>query len=318
MTDLPTTMSPATPGFTHPQAVDWVARFATEMAGVLSAQTIARYHRILTSFLDWWAAHDSTSPLQKDLAVQYTRALVEGPEAPRTQALTFAIIRRWTGYLVQHRQVATNPWQDLTAPRQPEELATHGLTLAEIRRLLQHGMTGRHRQRNRLLCRLMLKTGARETELSRICYRDIAPLDADGREALLQLPSKGKHTLEPVLLVEDLKADVDACFHARFPGQPIPPDAPLFVTRYRGQDCPMPPRQMGRLITDALRRAGIKRLGITPLSLRHTAGQEAYRRQASPVAIQAMLRHEDLRTTLRFLQHAPRWRTAAERRLTDI
>ena len=47
-----------------------------------------------------------------------------------------------------------------------------------------------------------------------------------------------------------------------------------------------------------------------------TAGKEAHRRKSQPAAIQAMLRHEDLRTTQRLLAQTRRWNTAAERSLS--
>lgn len=300
----------------HTQAADWVTRFASDMDGILAPETLMSYRRKLVDFLRWWNTHFPQSPLDKDLAVHYTRALQKSTTAHRTQSLTFAILRRWASYLVREKQLPANPWQDITPPRRAEDLATQWLTFPEITRLLNSCSTDRQHLRNRLLCRLILKTGARETELSLVQYKDMIPLDSEGREALLNLPSKGKRTVEPVLLVQSLKTEIDAYFNLRFKGKPIPPETPFFVTIRGGHECPLPPRQMRRLITDALRCAGIKRPGITPLSLRHTAGKEAHRQKSKPEAIQAMLRHEDIRTTQRLLKQTRRWRTAAERSLS--
>lgn len=53
---------------------------------------------------------------------------------------------------------------------------------------------------------------------------------------------------------------------------------------------------MRRRITAALKRVGVRRPGITPLSLLVTAGKQALAKQAPLATVQNMMRHEDSKT----------------------
>lgn len=135
-------------------------------------------------------------------------------------------------------------------------------------------------------------------------------------EGWLELKSKGKQKIEPVLLVRSLYEDVTAYLRRRYPTGPFPLDKPLFTTYYDEEERPMPPREMRRRITAAYQRAGIDRNGITPLSLRQTAGKQALAKRAPLSAVQAMMRHESIKTTRRLVEQEHRRETAAERFLS--
>lgn len=316
------TSSPTPPlaAFSHTDATAWVAHYLDAQGILLADETIATYRRKLQQFLDWWHDQAPDAPYTARLAYQYGRHLDRQPGSSRTHLLHVAVLRRWSGYLMTTGRLSDNPWQQIRPPRQPAQLSTDWLTFSEIKKLLTsfkktHVKTLRH-QRDALLCRLMLKTGVRETELSRASIGDVQPIGPDQQEAWLEVKSKGKRKIEPVLLVHSLYDDLKAYLRRRYPTGPFPAGDPLFITYYDDEIRPMPPREMRRRITTAYQRAGIHREGITPLSLRQTAGKQALAKRAPLSAVQAMLRHESIQTTRRLAEQEHRKQGAAERFLS--
>lgn len=297
----------------------WTEHYLSDVTIALSLETVVSYRRKLQDFLSWWESDAPQRFCTDTLVKDYIQHREKESRSSRTEYLHFTVLRHWGAYLVTKGRLDTNPWQKITPPRQPVHLATGWLLLWEIKKLLQSFDQKKLSQhRDAVLCRIMLKTGARETELSLARIKDFTPIGPDGTEAWLMLKSKGKQKEEPVLLVSSLKKQVEAYLRHRYRTGIYPPNKPLFTTFHDEEERPMPPREMRRRITAALRRAGIKRPGITPLALRHTAGKQALAKRAPIKAIQAMLRHEDIRTTKRLIQQEYRRTNAAERYLTDF
>lgn len=316
-------MSSPTPplaAFSHDDATAWVEHYLDAQSLLLAEETIATYRRKLQQFLHWWHDHDPDAPYTARLAYRYGDHLDRQPGSSRTHLLHVAVLRRWSGYLITTGRLSDNPWQQIRPPRQPAQLSTDWLTFSEIKKLLESFKKTRVKtlshQRDALLCRLMLKTGVRETELARASIGDVQPIGPDQQEAWLEVKSKGKRKIEPVLLVRSLYDDLKAYLRRRYPTGPFPAGDPFFTTYYDDEIRPMPPREMRRRITMAYQRAGIHREGITPLSLRQTAGKQALAKRAPLSAVQAMLRHESIQTTKRLAEQEHRKQGAAERFLS--
>lgn len=317
-----TTSSPTPPlaAFSHTDATARVEQYLDAQLILLATDTIATYRQKLQQFLNWWHDHAPEAPYTARLAYRYARHIERQPWSSRTHLLHFAVLRRWSGYLITTGCLSENPWQQIRSPRQPAQLSTDWLTFSEIKKLLasfkKKGAKTLSHQRDALLCRLMLKTGVRETELACALIGDVQPIGPNEQEAWLDVKSKGKQKIEPVLLVRSLYEDVTAYLRRRYPTGPFPLDKPLFTTYYDEEERPMPPREMRRRITAAYQRAGIDRNGITPLSLRQTAGKQALAKRAPLSAVQTMMRHESIKTTKRLVEQEHRRETAAERFLS--
>lgn len=296
------------------EAQDWVAPFLGDCAQTLAVETVTTYRRKLDHFIHWWTTSQPDLFWSLKLAQQYTLWLETDLGSSRTRGLHLSVMRRWGRFLRAQGRVSTSPWDRIVGPRLPVWLATDWLQLHEVKRLLRSFDRTRISQlRDAVIVRIMLKTGAREAELAQAKIRDIHPI---GTEAWLFLHSKGKRQDEPVLLLSKVKEELDTYLLRRFPNGQFPPDAPLFTTVYGEEERPIPTREMRRRITDALQRVGVRRPGITPLSLRLTAGKQALAKQAPLAAVREMMRHEDIKTTKRLADQEHRRSTAAERFLT--
>ena len=298
----------------HSEAQHWIDAFLTKCEESLSFETIDTYRRKLRLFIQWWSTASPNRALTVQLAYAYGNHRAGLPGSVRSHALHLAVVKRWGSYLVTAGRLSQNPWTGVAAPRQPVWLATDWLTFAEIKRLLQSfDRTSRSHQRDAIIARLMLKTAAREHELAMADIKDIRLI---GTDAWLFLKSKGKRKEEPVLLVKPLQDEIDAYLLRRYPDGIFPPDAPLFTVSTDDEERRIPTREMRRRITNALKRAHITRVGITPLSLRHTAGKQALAKKAPLPAVQEMMRHESIKTTRRLAEQEHRKSFPAERFLT--
>ena len=298
---------------TYAEAEQWIETFLEDQVS-LSPETLDTYHRKLKAFMDWWGSSYPERALTVQLAYALGTYRTDQPGSLRTQALHLAVLKRWGSYLVKVGRLTHNPWTQVVTPRQPVWLATDWLTLSEIKRLLNSfDRTRLSHQRDAIICRLMLKTAAREHELAVADIKDVRMI---GTEAWLFLKSKGKQKEEPVLLVKPLKEELDEYLRRRYPDGRIPEEAPLFTVYTDEEERRMPTREMRRRIANALKRAQITRAGITPLSLRHTAGKQALAKRAPLTAVQDMMRHESITTTRRLAEQEHRRTHAAERFLS--
>ncbi|MGC4098044.1 MAG: tyrosine-type recombinase/integrase [Nitrospira sp.] len=277
-------------------------------------ETVTTYRRKLDHFLHWWATSQPDLFWSLKLAQQYALRLETDLRSSRTRSLHLSVMRQWGRFLRAHGRVSASPWDRIVGPRLPVWLATDWLKLHEVKRLLRSfDRTHLSQLRDAVIVRIMLKTGAREAELAQAKIRDLHP---SGAEGWLFLHSKGKRQDEPVLLLSNVKEELEAYLLRRFPNGRFPPDAPLFTTVHNNEERPIPTREMRRRITAALQRVGVRRPGITPLSLRLTAGKQALAKQAPLRAVKEMMRHEDIKTTKRLADQEHRKSTAAERFLT--
>ena len=96
------------------------------------------------------------------------------------------------------------------------------------------------------------------------------------------------------------------------------PEEPLFASlsdRNAGQR--LSTRTVRRVVADAMKKAGIKTPRLSAHSLRHTAATLAVSNGAPLMAVQAMLRHTDPKTTLIYVRNVQRFGPeAAERFIT--
>jgi site-specific recombinase XerD len=150
----------------------WVEHYLSDVMIALSIETVVSYRRKLHDFLSWWETNAPQRFCTDTLVKDYCQYRETQSRSSRTKYLHFTVLRHWGAYLVTKGRLDTNPWQKISAPQQPVHLSTGWLMLWEIKQLLKSFDQKKLSQhRDAVLCRIMLKTGARETELSLAgCY----------------------------------------------------------------------------------------------------------------------------------------------------
>ena len=256
----------------------------------MSPNTLSNYARDLNT-LARYAAQTSTpvEALERRDLEAFTRQLMTGGLAPRSVGRTIACIRGFYKFLLLEKKIATNPAEDLHAPRAWPALPKY-LDLGEVDRLLAQPDTSTPRgTRDKALIEVLYATGLRVTELLSLKAGDIS-LDA----GYLTCIGKGdKQRIVPLgqSAVEWVKRYVADARPALLKGRKSPW---LFVNAKAGGRL----SRVGfwKVLKEYGIKAGVSR-DLSPHVLRHSFATHLLDRGADLRAIQMMLGHADLSTT---------------------
>jgi integrase/recombinase XerD len=256
----------------------------------MSPNTLSSYARDLHT-LGGYAAQTSkrVETLDRRDLEAFTRQLMAGGLAPRSVGRTIACIRGFYKFLLLEKTIATNPAEDLQAPRAWPALPKY-LDLAEVDRLLAQPDTSTPRgTRDKALLEVLYATGLRVTELLSLKAGDIS-LDA----GYLTCIGKGdKQRIVPLgqSAVDWVKRYVSDARPALLKGRKSPW---LFVNAKAGGRL----SRVGfwKVLKEYGIKAGVSR-DLSPHVLRHSFATHLLDRGADLRAIQMMLGHADLSTT---------------------
>ena len=145
-------------------------------------------------------------------------------------------------------------------------------------------------KRNVALLALMAKAGLRVGEVVALELADIE-LNARSGWATVRMGKGNKTRRVP------LNSDVRQALQAYLAVRPDVPAKALFFSR---TGTPLSARDVQRLVAELARRAGIPGR-VTPHTLRHTFATRALEKGADVAAVAAILGHESIATTSRYL-----------------
>lgn len=196
-------------------------------------------------------------------------------------------IKSFFGFLVQHGLLAASPADRLLPPERERE-QRRVLTEAEYRRLLA---AAQHATRDGAIIELLLQTGIRLSELTRIELADVtlpARITKDeGNVGMLRVHGKGRKGRIVTLNHKACRA-IKAYLQVR----PRTDDPHLFVTKFaRG----IGPRSVEKLVDKYLAEAGIA--GASTHALRHTFATHHVKKGTKLDVVRQALGHESLATT---------------------
>ncbi len=296
-----------------------IAAFLQERAAAIADTTVATYARKLTTFHEWWRDHEPSLPVSETLATRYARWLAtHGTRSKASQGLHLSAVRQWACFLLTVGHLSINPFATVSGPPRARWLRHRLLTRTDLQALLkQFAVTTLVGQRDYLLAALMIRTGARESELAMANIGDLTEYGEEG--SLLLLHSKGKAKQEPVVVRPDLSTKLWAYLRQRYPDGRFPSQDPLFTNHHpssRGER--MTTRGMRKQLKAAFTEAGLAQPHVTALSLRLSGGALAYQKGASPSELKKTMRHESIQTTQVLIDQVNRIRFGAERYLDDI
>lgn len=256
----------------------------------MSPNTVVSYARDLGALTDFAANHHKTveTLARRDLEA-FARQLMTGGLSPRSVARAVACVRGFYRFLLGEKAIATDPAEDLRAPRAWPALPTYLDVDAVDRLLAQPDVSEPRGLRDKALIEVLYATGLRVSELLALKPGDVN-LDA----GYLTCIGKGdKERLVPLgreaggWVRRYVAEGRPALLHGR--------KSPwLFVNAKGG----------GRLsrvgFWKVLKAYGIKaglRGSLSPHVLRHSFATHLLERGADLRAIQMMLGHADLSTT---------------------
>jgi len=152
-----------------------------------------------------------------------------------------------------------------------------------------------------MLYHLMLVTGLRLSEALSLTIEQTAQRTFDvkvkgwAKKGPKKDPKKDRY--KTVFIPKELQEHLrEFLKHKSKRGEPLFPDAPLFVSQKGGR---LGPRQVQRDFKHWLKEADINS-SLTPHALRHTVGTRLLKTFRNPKLVQRYLGHSDVTTTLKY------------------
>ena len=243
--------------------------FQREYLREKSADTVGTYSRALREFERWFAGQADAFRFSEDGVRAYKTYLMETRSLSEASVSTYlTALRQFCKYLVVIGLMEKNPALAVKGNRRPSSHSRAVLTEADIRQLL-HVLddTTLLGKRDQAMVYLMLYAGLSEIEIIRADVRDIEHTLL-GR--FLRVQGKGR-------TVKDRQAPIDAPVIEKIERylaarDSVLPEHPLFVSHgHRSNGQRLNTRSVRSRINQYLAAANLKRSGVSPHSLTHTA-----------------------------------------------
>ncbi len=289
--------------------------------------TKKQYRKALTLFFEWCDAHGIPfSQIAKKNIIDYREELLTRQRmnvAPASQleaykplsALTVAsyivAIRRFYAW-AESMELYPNIARGVKSPRVKDEFVKEALTADECRDILDKlfdDITGKIRKktfangentglRNYALVNLLLRTGLRTIEASRLNIMDISERR---RMRVLLVWGKGRDSKDDYIPLSDKAYEPLMQYIATRPG--ARPEDPLFICEgYGSRGQRMSTRRIQAVCKEALREIGLDSHAFSAHSFRHTCASILIESGASAYDTQKFLRHASIDTTERYLK----------------
>lgn len=202
----------------------------------------------------------------------------------------FSIVRTFCRWLVACRHIRRDVTIGITGPRRARSLP-RSLHPTEVGAVLAKCPD----RRARLVVSLMVFEGLRRVEVARLHIGDV---DLDERIMLV----RGKGDAERFLPLTDATYRALSAYLDDFPATSGP-----LVRSYQFPNRPLTADHIGRLVTEWMVEAGVKRRardGKSAHAFRHTCASDVLDRGANIRQVQLMLGHASLETTQIYLRRA--------------
>src|ERR1035437_1443018 len=274
--------------------------------GDASPDTIRSYRAEVAMWVAWCAEQNFDPAVAAAMHIKrFRQALVEAGYKPITIRWKLTIVRRFYEAARNAGLRTDNPAAGVKSPRVRQATEDFNyLSDDELGTLLvaipdPDQATGREkvkRLRNMLMVAMMSLQGLRTIEVHRANEEDLA--ERGGNPALLV---RGKTRDRIAYLRPDMARRVKDCWALRGTVERDADGTPLFSALGNRRGGKRLSRRHIRVQTDGyLRKAGLKRPGISNHALRHTAGTLGYLHTGDLRAVQDFLGHADPRMTAKY------------------
>lgn len=270
--------------------------FAKEYLKEKSPETAGTYRRSLNEFERWFSRASVDFRFTVDDVEAYKGYLMGERKLHQVSVSTYlTALRRFCQYLMDIGMLSDNPARAVKGNRRPNTHSRAVLTTAEIDQLLdQMERVSQIGLRDVAIINLMLFAGLSEIELIRANVQD---LEQTLLGWFLRVQGKGRTVKDQQVPIDPpVMEQVQAYLATR---QRVHPEHPLFVSHgHRSEGQRLNTRSVRSRINLHLKEAGIKRRGVTPHSLTHTAALLWLNNGMSLEEVRQRMRHGTLETTM--------------------
>ncbi|NND71012.1 MAG: site-specific integrase [Rhodothermales bacterium] len=269
--------------------------FVREYLSDKSPATVGTYRRSLNELLRWISIRRRPLAFTVEGVEEYKRYLSESKGLHDVSISTYlTALRRFCQYLVDIGMLEVNPARAVKGNRRPSTHSRQVLTTDEVDALKRTIKPSTQiAKRDLAIVYLMLHSGLSEIEIVR---SDVGDLEQTLMGWFLRVQGKGR-------TVKDQQVPVDIEVVTRIQDylstRRVHPEAPLFVSHgHRSDGERLNTRSIRTRINEHLSRAGVKRSGISPHSLTHTAALIWLKNGMDLEEVQSRMRHGTLETTM--------------------
>ena len=270
--------------------------FVKEYLKEKSKETVGTYRRSLNEFERWFARQRGTFKFTTDDVEAYKTYLMKEKGLHQVSVSTYlTALRRLCEYLVDIGMLTENPARSVKGNRRPSTHSRAVLTQSEVDVLVEHISEATPiGKRDLAIVYMMLYAGLSEIELIRANIKD---LEQTLMGWYLRVQGKGR-------TVKDQQVPIDAPVIERVKRyldtrKRVHPEDPLFVSHgHRSEGHRLNTRSVRSRINLHLQEAGVKRKGVTPHSLTHTAALLWLNKGMSVDEVRERMRHGTIETTM--------------------
>jgi integrase/recombinase XerC/integrase/recombinase XerD len=274
---------------------DHLDAFQEDYLADKSDETVGTYRRSLKSFERWFVQANDITFTEDDMHA-YKKHLMEERDLSQVSVSTYlTAVRRFCQYLTDIGKLEANPAKAVKGNRRPDSHSRSVLTEKDIEKLEEVvDDASQIDKRDTAIIDLMLYAGLSEIEIVRANVED---LEHTLMGPVLRVQSKG-HTVkdQEAPLDPPVLESVEAYLDTR---DDVHPEDPLFVSHgHRSDGKRLKTRSVRSRINGYLKDAGIKRKGVTPHSLTHTAALIWLNNGMPLDEVKQRMRHGTLDTTM--------------------
>ena len=268
------------------------ARYLKESG--FSLATIKNYLSDTRHFASWLAHARIRSLLEctgEDIRGYCLELVTAKPHPPATVNRHLQSIRKFYRYALESGLMEENPSLGIKLLPQPRSQVVRGLNQLEIERFLDAVRQGSPRlvKRDYAIVQLMLQTGIRVGELTRLKLSDVSLLEEKG---VLKIRGQGSSRDREIPLNTSVRKAINAYLEERSRSS----SDHLFLSR-KGD--PLSVRSVQTLVSGYARAAGVE--NVSTYTLRHTHGQHLLKDTGDLSVVARLLGHKRLETAIKYI-----------------
>ena len=258
------------------------------------------YLKALREFAKWLKGGSPEQLTTNDI-IQYKYFLLSKNLSPTSLSTYLTSVRRLYDYLFSKGLVTENPAKRVRGSSRPQRHLRAPLTIDEVKTLINViDSSSPVGLRDTAMINLMVRCGLSEIEIVRANIGDIKV--KGGKQVIFVQGKSMDKKDEYVKLTPETQEVIERYLESR--GATREDEPLIWGVGNRAKGERVTTRAIRERVNYYLKFAGIKRKGITPYSLRHTAALLAIEGGAAISEVKKMLRHKTVDSTLVYFQEA--------------
>ena len=258
------------------------------------------YLKALREFAKWLKGGSPEQLTTNDI-IQYKYFLLSKNLSPTSLSTYLTSVRRLYDYLFSKGLVTENPAKRVRGSSRPQRHLRASLTIDEMKALLNViDSSSPVGLRDTAMINLMVRCGLSEIEIVRANIGDIKV--KGGKQVIFVQGKSMDKKDEYVKLTPETQEVIERYLEYR--GETREDEPLIWGVGNRAKGQRVTTRAIRERVNYYLKFAGIKRKGITPYSLRHTAALLAIEGGAAISEVKKMLRHKTVDSTLVYFEEA--------------